>query len=89
MTACNPCGAIHSEEANGRCYPDRACLLPDHGLQAVEGSGSEEVTEWHAEKIYFALGLQLDAGKQISRHFDQDVIVRVGADSVPQLILLH
>ena len=89
LTAFNPRGAIQSEEANERGHAELAAMLRDQGLQAVEGSGSEDGTEWPAEKSYFALGLQLDAAKQIGRYFDQDAIVWVGADAVPQLILLR
>ena len=89
LTAYNPRGAIQSDEANEPGHAELASMLHDQGLQAVEGSGSEEGTEWPAEKSYFALGLQLDAAKQIGRHFDQDAIVWVGADAVPQLILLR
>ena len=89
LTAYNPRGAIQSDEANERGHAELASMLHDQGLQTIEGSGSEEGTEWPAEKSYFALGLQLDAAKQIGRHFDQDAIVWVGADAVPQLILLR
>ncbi len=89
LTAYNPRGATQSDEANERSHSELAGLLRDQELRAVEGSGSEEGTEWPAEKSYFALGLQLDAAKQIGRHFDQDAIVWVGADAIPQLILLR
>ena len=89
LTAYNPRGAIQSDEANEHGHAELAAMLRDQGLQALEGSGSEEGTEWPAEKSYFALGLKLDAAKQIGRHFDQDAIVWVGADAVPQLILLR
>jgi hypothetical protein len=89
LTAHNPRGAIQSDDSNERGHVELAGLLRDQGLQAVEGSGSEEGTEWTAEKSYFALGLQLDAAKQIGRHFAQDAIVWVGADAVPQLMLLR
>jgi hypothetical protein len=89
LTAYNPRGAIQSDEANECGHAELASMLHDQGLQAVEGSGSEEGTKWPAEKSYFALGLQLDAAKQLGRHFDQDAIVWVGADAVPQLILLR
>jgi hypothetical protein len=89
LTAYNPRGAIQSGEANDRGHDELAAMLRDQGLQAVEGSGSGEGTDWPAEKSYFALGQQLDAAKQIGRHFDQDAIVWVGADAVPQLILLR
>ena len=89
LTAYNPRGAIQSDEANDRGHAELAAMLRDQALRSIEGSGSEEGTEWPAEKSYFALGLQLDAAKQIGRHFDQDAIVWVGADAVPQLILLR
>jgi hypothetical protein len=89
LTAYNPRGAIQSDEANERRHAELASMLHDQGLQTIEGSGSEDGTEWPAEKSYFALGLQLDAAKQIGRHFDQDAIVWVGSDAVPQLILLR
>ena len=89
LTAYNPRGAIQSDEANDRGHAELASMLHDQGIRSIEGSGSEDGTEWPAEKSYFALGLQLDTAKQIGRHFDQDAIVWVGADAVPQLILLR
>jgi hypothetical protein len=55
----------------------------------IEGSGSEEGTDWPSEKSYFALGLALEPSRAIGTHFDQDAIVWVGLDAVPQLILLR
>ncbi len=69
LTACNPRG--HAELAS---------LLRERGLTANEGSGSEEGTDWPAEKSWFALALPLDPAKVLGRHFDQDAIVWVGAD---------
>ena len=63
--------------------------LQELKLRTIEGSGSEEGTEWPAEKSYFALGLALEPAKAIGIHFDQDAIVWVGPDAVPQLILLR
>jgi hypothetical protein len=89
LTAYNPQGTIQSEAANAQGHAELASKLQDLGLQAIEGSGSEEGTEWPAEKSYFALGLALDPAKAIGTHFDQDAIVWVGPDAVPQLILLR
>ena len=55
----------------------------------IEGSGSEEGTDWPSERSYFALGLGLEAASKIGTEADQDAIVWVGADAVPQLILLR
>ena len=89
LTAYNPRGAIQSDKANERGHAELASKLQELKLQAVEGSGSEEGTDWPAEKSYFALGLALEPAKAIGIHFDQDAIVWVGPDAVPQLILLR
>jgi hypothetical protein len=89
LTAYNPRGTIQSDAANERGHAELASLLRERGLGAIEGSGSEEGAEWPAEKSWFALGLQLDPARALGRHFDQDAIVWVGADAVPQLILLR
>jgi hypothetical protein len=89
LTAYNPRGAIQSDEANERGHAELAAKLQALEQQAIEGSGSEEGTDWPSEKSWFALGLQLDPGKALGQHFDQDAIVWVGSDAVPQLILLR
>ena len=89
LTAYNPLGAIQPDTANERGHAELARLLAEQGLRAVEGSGSEEGTDWPSEKSWFALGLQLDPAKALGRRFEQDAILWVGADVVPQLILLR
>jgi hypothetical protein len=89
LTAYNPQGTVQSDAANDQVHAELARKLQVLGLQAIEGSGSEEGTDWPSEKSYFALGLALGPAKEIGIHFDQDAIVWVGADAVPQLILLR
>jgi len=89
LTAYNPRGAIQSDEANELGHAELAGKLLELKLQTIKGSGSEEGTEWPAEKSFFALGLALEPAKAIGIHFDQDAIVWVGPDAVPQLILLR
>ena len=89
LTAYNPRSTIRPDAANAKAHAQLAAMLKDLGLQAIEGSGSEEGTDWPAEKSYFALGLGLEAAKAIGTHFDQDAIVCVGPDAVPELILLR
>ena len=93
LTAYNPRGTQQSDAANELAHAELAAQLQGLrrglDLQAIEGSGSEEGTDWPAEKSYFAMGLDLETSKTIGTHFDQDAIVWVGADAVPQLILLR
>ena len=89
LTAYNPRGTQQSDLRNKASH----CLLHAHlsalSLTLIEGSGSEPGTNWPAERSYFALGLTRDTASNFGRAFDQDAIVWVGADLVPQLILLR
>lgn len=86
LTAYNPQGTIQTDAANDRAHAKLAAKLQELGLQAIEGSGSEKGTDWPSEKSYFALGLDLECAKEIGAYFNQDAIVWVGSDAVPQLI---
>jgi hypothetical protein len=89
LTAHNPRGTIQSDAANELAHAELAVKIQEFGLKAIEGSGREEGTGWPAEKSCFAVSLALEQSKAIGTHFDQDAIVWVGPDAVPQLILLR
>lgn len=89
ITAYNPRGSIQPDAANDAAHAQLAKKIDELRLKAFEGSGSEEGTEWPAEKSFFALGMTLGAAKAIGTQFDQDATVWVGPDAVPQLILLR
>ncbi len=89
LTAYNPRGARQSDEANEYAHARLAGQLRVLEIQVIEGSGSEVGTDWPAERSYFALGLALEPARTIGRYFNQDAIVWVGADGVPQLVLLR
>jgi Protein of unknown function (DUF3293) len=89
FTAYNPRGTQQSDDANNQAHVRLALQLGHFGVQSIEGSGSEDGSKWPAERSYFALGLDLEAAKSIGTQFDQDAIVWVGADAIPQLVLLR
>jgi len=89
LTAYNPQGTQQSDAANDLAHAKLAKDLRDLGVQIIEGSGSEEGTDWPSERSYFALGLPLETASKIGTDADQDAIVWVGADGIPQLILLR
>ena len=89
LTAYNPRGTQQSDDANNQAHAQLALSLAHLDVQPIEGSGNEDGTDWPAERSYFALGLDLEAAKSIGTQFDQDAIVWVGADAVPQLTLLR
>jgi hypothetical protein len=89
LTAYNPRGTQQSDLKNEASHLLLHAQLSALGLTLIEGSGSEPGTNWPAERSYFALGLTRDAASDFGRVFDQDAIVWVGDDLVPQLILLR
>jgi hypothetical protein len=93
ITAYNPRSTVQADAANQLAHAQLAAQLralgEALGVEVIEGSGSEEGTAWPAERSYFALGLTLDLAKTVGVHFAQDAIVWVGADAIPQLILLR
>ena len=56
ITSYNPSGTVQSDSANDEAHAQLAAKLQELGLQSIEGSGSEEGTDWPSEKSYFALG---------------------------------
>jgi hypothetical protein len=89
LTAYNPRGALQPDAANQLAHAQLATQLAQLGHEAIAGAGSEKGTDWAPEESYFALGLALEPAKAMGTHFDQDAIVWVGADAIPQLILLR
>jgi hypothetical protein len=89
LTAYNPRGALQPEAANHLAHAQLATQLEQLGHEVIAGAGSETGTDWAPEESYFALGLALAPAKAMGTHFDQDAIVWVGPDAVPQLILLR
>ena len=89
LTAYNPRGTQQSDAANDLAHAKLAKDLTELGVHFIEGSGSEEGTEWPEERSLFALGLPLETASKIGKDADQDAIVWVGADAIPQLILLR
>ncbi len=93
LTAYNPRGALQPEAANHLAHAQLATQIAQLGHEVIAGAGSAADSEkgggWAAEESYFALGMALETAKAMGTHFDQDAIVWVGADAVPQLILLR
>lgn len=89
ITAFNPRGSIQPDALNQRAHEQLGHQLQALGLQIIEGSGSTVGSDWPAERSYFALDLGIELASDIGKRFDQDAIVWIGSDLVPQLVLLR
>jgi hypothetical protein len=85
ITAYNPRGTLQPEAANAAAL----ARLLGLGITTIEGAGGEPGSDWTPERSVMALGLDLDASRAVGCEFDQDAIVWLGADAIPQLVLLR
>jgi len=89
LTAWNPYSneteAVDNEDANDALK--RA--LKDEQIIFYEGIGENPAGEWPSEPSVFALGLSHEKASSIGRAFNQNAIVWVGSNAVPELELLR
>lgn len=89
LSAFNPRGAIRSHDLNMRAHEKLSKDLMSLGHYCIEGSGNQDDPYWPAEWSFFVLGLDRKKGEALGEIFEQDAIVWVEQDAIPQLILLR
>ena len=89
ITAYNPEGTQQSDEANSRDHAALLAQVAALGHAFIEGEGADATGEWPIERSVFAYGMDKSTACAVGRQFCQDAIVWVGADAVPQLVLLR
>lgn len=88
-TAFNPFGRVQSIEDNEAAHERLGTDLRALSARVIEGAGADPSGAWPEEKSFFALGVDLEAARNLGTRYGQDAIVWVGADTVPKLILLR
>ena len=89
LTAFNPFGTQQPDVLNEVAHEALVRRLTTEGVSIIEGFGGEPASAWPLEKSCFALGLGLEDARSIGVDFNQDAIVWIGPDAIPQLILLR
>ena len=89
LTAWNPYSneteAVDNEMANDTLKR----VLKEEQIIFYEGIGEDPTGEWSGEPSVFALGLFREKAISIGRAFNQNSIVWIGSDAVPELVLLR
>jgi hypothetical protein len=88
ITACNPFSQRLGEQTNLRRQEMLAAELRSRSLAFLPGTGRHLANGWPAEPSFLVLGLELEAAKNLGRHYEQNAIVWAGADAVPRLVIL-
>jgi hypothetical protein len=89
VTACNPLGTRLDAAGNAQRQAALAQEIARKGRAACEGFGEHPSGEWPAESSFLVLGVARSAAQALGRQFEQNAIVWVAADAIPELILLR
>lgn len=88
ITAFNPFSRVVSPSENAERHAQLGAELTKRGLTHIEGVGQHPSNNWPGEPSYLILGLDLEAARTLGMRMEQNAIVWIGADAVPELVLL-
>jgi hypothetical protein len=89
ITACNPRGTIVDDAVNAERQAALAQELTLLERLAIPGIGQHPTGDWPGERSYWVPGLTREAAQKLGVQFQQNAIIWVGSDAVPELILLR
>ncbi len=89
ITAFNPYSQSCTPEVNLSRQQELMSELKVRSLKFIEGVGQHPSNAWSGEPSLLVLGLSLEAAKILGRRFEQNALVWIGTDGVPELVLLR
>lgn len=89
MTAFNTYSQSCTPEVNLSRQQELISELKVRSLKFIEGVGQHPSNAWSGEPSLLVLGLSLEAAKILGRRFEQNALVWIGTDGVPELVLLR
>ena len=89
ITAWNPYSQRCDDEDNARRQEALSHELTHLGLRFIDGVGQHPSGEWPSEPSFLVLGISLEAARELGSRHEQNAIIWVGRDAVPQLVLLR
>ncbi len=89
ISACNPRSEPQSDKANRAAHARLGDELALMGRLVLEGAGVDPTGEWRPEPSYLVLGVEMAAAQEFGRRYQQNAVVWVGTDAVPELVLLR
>lgn len=89
ITAENPYSEPQTPATNAERQRRLGEELTALGLTHFPGEGRGEDPSWPAEASFLVLGLRREEASDLGRKYGQNAIVWIGADGVPELLLLR
>jgi hypothetical protein len=88
ITAFNPYSEERTEKENLEAQQSLLHQLSQSSFRIIEGSGQDPLEEWPSEPSVLILGMSRTEAMSIGNKYRQNTIVWVGADVIPELIML-
>ncbi len=89
ITAFNPYSQSCSLDENLSRQEQLNSELKIRSLKFIEGIGQHPTNKWPGEPSLLVLGLSLEAAKNLGTRFEQNALVWIGNDAVPELVLIR
>ena len=89
LTAWNPFSKPTTRQENDRAQRQLERQLHMVAVAVLPGVGEDASSEWPGEPSVLALGISRETAIRLGNEFRQNAIVWIGADRIPELILLQ
>lgn len=89
ISAFNPYSSPLSDDENRRRHVEFGRELSEGGISVIEGLGQHPTSGWPGEPSYLLLGVSLETARAIGAKREQNAILWMGSDAVPQLTVLR
>lgn len=89
LTAWNPVSVAASDEQNRSAQALLVERLASIGVAALPGLGIDPASDYPGEESVLALGLPRELAIRIAQDFQQNALVWIGPNAIPELILLQ
>ena len=89
LTACNPLGELLPDHLNARRMAQLRQALQRAGWSWLNGQGHDPDGDWPAEDSVLVWGMGESTARAWGQQWSQNAVLHIGADMVPQLVLLR
>ena len=89
LTACNPLGELLPDHLNARRMQQLRQALQRAGWSWLDGQGQHPDGNWPAEDSVLVWGMRESTARAWGQQWNQNAVLHMDADMVPQLILLR
>ncbi len=88
LTAWNPGSRRRANEINQAAQSELEATLRAAGFSLFAGVAVDPTGDWPEEESVLVLGIPRERAEQLGRHYGQNAILSIGADAVPEVVLL-